>query len=202
MKFTRIELPYTYDSLEPYFDKETMQIHYENHHKAYETKLLSAIEGLGFEDRYLDLQALVSANDIEDEAIANTVRNAGGGLINHNFFWESLKTDTSIEGTDIERAIIGKWGSLESFKEDFKASALGLFGSGWTWLVIKDGELAIINTHNQDNPWYQGVDVMLGLDVWEHAYYLKHNSARGAYVDAFWNVINWEYVDGQFKKRA
>jgi len=185
------KLNYEYDALEPYIDKETMQIHYEKHHRGYFDKLIAALENSEEKDVYKLLENTESIpNEIKDAVINN-----GGGHINHSFFWKLLKKDVEPSGEIITR-INNDFGSLEEFKEQFKDTALKRFGSGWTWLVLdKNNNLKIISTKNQDNPISQGLKPILGLDVWEHAYYLKYQNKRPDYVDAFFNIINWEQVN-------
>ncbi|MDP3987388.1 MAG: superoxide dismutase [Nanoarchaeota archaeon] len=187
------ELGYGYDALEPFIDAHTMEIHYTKHHQTYVDKLNAALE------KYPELGdksagELISDLDSVPEEIRNAVRNHGGGHVNHTFFWQILKKDVEAKGEIVE-AIKEKFGSLEEFKEKFKETALGVFGSGWAWLVFNDGELEIVAMKNQDSPLSEGMIPLLGIDVWEHAYYLKYQNKRPDYIDAFFNVINWEKVD-------
>lgn len=202
MAYKRINLPYKYDALEPFIDKETMEIHYEKHHKGYETKLNNSLEGTDIEIKYPTLISLVSNyQNVDNEQAKFAIREAGGGLINHNFFWDNLKKDVVFKDSELKEEISITWGSLENFKESFKKEVLGLFGSGWVWLVRrKSGGLKIIRTFNQDNPWYLGFDPIIAIDVWEHAYYLKHNSARVEYFEDYWNVVNWDFAVEQYTK--
>jgi Fe-Mn family superoxide dismutase len=186
-------LPYAYDSLEPFIDSLTMQIHHDKHHQAYITNLNNAIKGKA------DLEAksareLVANLNAVPEDIRTAVRNNGGGHVNHDFFWPLLKKDVKFAGTAAD-AITKEFGGLDAFKEKFKAAATGRFGSGWAWLVIKGGSLEIMSTANQDSPLTDGKSPVLGIDVWEHAYYLKYQNRRPDYVDAFFNVVNWEKVN-------
>jgi Fe-Mn family superoxide dismutase len=189
-------LPYQYNSLEPYFDEHTMKIHHTKHHQTYIDKLNAAIKD------YPDLQK-ESAEDLVanlktiPEAARTAVRNHGGGHVNHSFFWPMLKKDVRIGGA-IADAISSTFGSLDDFKDKFSTAASLLFGSGWTWLVLNKGELEIITTTNQDNPLSVNKTPILGLDVWEHAYYLKYQNRRPEYIDAFFHVINWEKVNEIF----
>jgi len=189
-------LPYQYDSLEPYFDEQTMKIHHTKHHQTYIDKLNAAIKD------YPNLQK-ESAEDLVanlktiPEAARMAVRNHGGGHVNHSFFWPILKKDVRIGGA-IADAISQKFGSFDDFKDKFTTAATLLFGSGWTWLVLNKGELEIITTPNQDSPLTINKTPMLGLDVWEHAYYLKYLNRRPEYIDAFFHVINWEKVNEIF----
>jgi Fe-Mn family superoxide dismutase len=189
-------LPYQYNSLEPYFDEQTMKIHHTKHHQTYIDKLNAAIKD------YPDLQK-ESAEDLVanlktiPEAARTAVRNHGGGHVNHSFFWPMLKKDVRIGGA-IADAISSTFGSLDDFKDKFSTAASLLFGSGWTWLVLNKGELEIITTPNQDSPLSVNKTPILGLDVWEHAYYLKYQNRRPEYIDAFFHVINWEKVNEIF----
>ncbi len=195
-------LPYPYDALEPYIDTMTMQIHHQKHHGGYVTNLNNALKD------YPELQSksaeeLISNLDAVPEAIRTAVRNNGGGHVNHSMFWQQLKVGVP-EPTSgpLYDAIVAAFGSMEAFKDAFEKAALGRFGSGWAWLVIgKDGKLAVMSTPNQDNPMmaeYGGLKPILGVDVWEHAYYLKYQNRRADYLKAFWNVVNWEDVARRF----
>jgi Fe-Mn family superoxide dismutase len=197
MPFTLPELPYPYDALEPFIDKETMIIHHSKHHQAYVNKLNAALEkypqfqSSSVEQLLIDLETL-------PEEIRTAVRNHGGGHANHSFFWPLLKKETAIGG-EIVDAINEKFGGYDKFKEEFSAAAAGLFGSGWAWLVLAGGQLEIITTANQDSPLITGKKPLLGLDVWEHAYYLKYQNRRPEYIEAFFKIINWEKVNEHFK---
>ena len=196
MSYTLPSLPYAYDALEPYIDKETMTIHHTKHHQAYLNNFNAALE------RYADLQTkaaeelLVDLNSIP-ENIRTAVRNHGGGFVNHAFFWQILKKDVAFKG-EIAEAIKSKFGSFDNFKEQFIKTSGGQFGSGWGWLAVNNGELEIISTPNQDSPLSVGKKPILGVDVWEHAYYLKYQNRRPEYLEAFFNVINWEKVNELF----
>jgi superoxide dismutase, Fe-Mn family len=193
-------LPYGYDALEPYIDAQTMTIHHQKHHAAYVDNLNKAIDkhpelkGKSLEELLMNLNKL-------PEDIREAVRNNGGGHYNHSFFWTIMGKNKSGEPkgklkTDIDKS----FGSFENFKKAFKEAALGRFGSGWAWL-IKDssGALKIISTPNQDTPIMEGIKPVLGLDVWEHAYYLKYQNKRGDYIDAWWNVVNWDEIEKYYK---
>jgi Fe-Mn family superoxide dismutase len=190
-------LPYAYNALEPYIDEQTMQIHHTKHHQTYVDKLNAALEG------YDDLQKK-SAEDLlrelnsVPEKIRAAVRNHGGGHANHSFFWPLLWKEVDFRG-DVAAAIKAKFGDYDTFKEQFSNAAALLFGSGWAWLVVNSGELEITTTPNQDSPLSQGHIPILGLDVWEHAYYLKYQNRRPEYINAFFNIINWEKVDENYK---
>jgi Fe-Mn family superoxide dismutase len=193
MAFTLPALPYAANALEPFFDAMTMEIHHGRHHNAYVTNLNAAIAGTEHENKSIE-ELVANAG-----AISPAVRNNGGGHWNHTFFWEQLSLNEGGKPTgNLASAIDAKWGSFDAFKDEFKKAAIGRFGSGWGWLIVKDGGLAISSTPNQDNPLMDVADVkgtpILGLDVWEHAYYLKYQNKRPDFVDAFWNVVNWEKV--------
>jgi Fe-Mn family superoxide dismutase len=185
-------LPYAFDALEPYIDAKTMEIHHDKHHGAYVTNLNKALEG------HADLQAksiddLLKNLDAVPENIRGAVRNNGGGHWNHTLFWTLMKKGGGGEPKgDLGAAINSGFGSFAGFQEKFAAAGLGRFGSGWAWLLVKDGKLAIDSTPNQDTPYLLGGKAVLGLDVWEHAYYLKYQNVRGDYIKAWWNVVNWD----------
>lgn len=190
-------LPYDYDALEPYIDEQTMRIHHTKHHQTYIDKLNAALEGQkALQDKKPE-ELLKNLNTIP-EAIRTAVRNHGGGHANHSFFWPLLKKDVKFEGK-IKDAINTKFGDFDSFKKAFSDAAALLFGSGWAWLVLDNNNLRIITTPNQDSPLIQGKTPLLGLDVWEHAYYLKYQNRRPEYIEAFFNVINWNKVDEHFR---
>ena len=198
MTYTLPDLPYAYDALEPHIDVETMQIHHDKHHNTYVTNLNAAVE------KYPELaeksvEELISSIGTVPEAISTAVRNNGGGHANHTFFWESLAPDAGGEPVgELKVAIDEKFGSFDAFKDEFKAAALGRFGSGWAWLASNNGLLEVTSTPNQDSPLMDGRTPILGLDVWEHAYYLKYQNLRPNYVDAFWNVVDWEKANERF----
>ncbi|MCH0372393.1 superoxide dismutase, partial [Enterococcus faecium] len=193
------DLPYAYDALEPYIDEETMHLHHDKHHNTYVTNLNAAIE------KYPELgektiEELLSDMDAIPTDIKTAVRNNGGGHANHSFFWEIMAPNAGGEPTgEIKEAINEAFGDFSSFKEEFKKAAAGRFGSGWAWLVMENGKLAITSTANQDSPLMEGKTPILGLDVWEHAYYLKYKNVRPDYIAAFWNVINWDEVNKRFE---
>ena len=186
-------LPYGYDALEPYIDARTMEIHHTKHHQAYITNLNTALKGQGGLSEQSVNTLLRNLNEVP-ESIRNVVRNHGGGHANHSFFWPTLKKDVAVKGPVIE-AITKKFGSFDAFKEGFSTAAVKLFGSGWAWLVIDQGELRIVTTANQDSPVMTSTVPVLGIDVWEHAYYLLYQNRRPDYVSAFFNVINWERIN-------
>ena len=204
MAYTLDPLPYASDALEPHFDKTTMEIHHDRHHQAYVTNLNNAIAGTEMEG--LDLKELL-ANISKYPA---PVRNNGGGHFNHDLFWNILSPNGGGEpSSTLGKAIDETWGSLATFKDEFKKAAIGRFGSGWAWLCVDDQEkLFITSTPNQDNPLMDVADKkgipVLGLDVWEHAYYLKFQNKRPDYIDSFWNIVDWDAVQKRYSnaKRA
>lgn len=207
MSFTLPDLPYGFDALEPHIDSQTMQIHHGKHHNGYVTKLNDALEG------HADLQKksiedLIAGISSVPEKIRTAVRNNGGGHANHSLFWSIMSPAGKGGGGepkgDLANSINTAFGSFDSFKEKFASAAAGRFGSGWAWLGVKDdGALCVCSTPNQDNPLMKGVvecacTPILGLDVWEHAYYLKYQNKRPDYISAFWNVVNWSAVAKRF----
>jgi superoxide dismutase, Fe-Mn family len=190
-------LPYAYDALEPYIDAKTMEIHHTKHHQTYIDKLNAALkEHSSLQQKRVD-DLLKELNNVP-ESIRTAVRNHGGGHANHSFWWPTLKKGVAFAG-DVAGAINQKFGSFDKFKEGFSNAATLLFGSGWAWLVVKNGELEITTTPNQDSPISQGKAPILGIDVWEHAYYLKYQNRRPEYIAAFFNVINWEKVNEHYR---
>ncbi|MDK9845961.1 superoxide dismutase [Staphylococcus equorum] len=192
MAFELPNLPYGFDALEPHIDQQTMEIHHDKHHNTYVTKLNAAVEGTDLESK--SIEEIVANLDSVPENIQTAVRNNGGGHLNHSLFWELLTPNSEEKGTVVDK-IKEQWGSLDAFKEEFANQAAARFGSGWAWLVVNDGKLEIVTTPNQDNPLTEGKTPILGLDVWEHAYYLKYQNKRPDYISTFWNVVNWEKVD-------
>ncbi|MBI4675156.1 MAG: superoxide dismutase [Chloroflexi bacterium] len=194
MKFELPPLPYAYEALEPHIDTLTMQIHHDKHHAAYVNNLNAAL------DKHRDFQV----NSIEElvmslaktpEDIRTAMRNNGGGHFNHTMFWEIMGPNGGGEPRgDLGAAINAKFGSFNDFKAQFKAAGVGRFGSGWAWLVIDKNGLAVTSTANQDNPAMEMKGPIMGVDVWEHAYYLKYQNRRPDYIDAWWNVVNWDAV--------
>ncbi|KYD11563.1 superoxide dismutase SodA [Heyndrickxia sporothermodurans] len=194
MAFELPQLPYAYDALEPHIDKETMNIHHTKHHNTYVTNLNAALEG-NEELLSKSVEELIANLDAVPEAKRTAVRNNGGGHANHSLFWKLLSPNGGGEPTgELADAINKKFGSLDKFKEEFAAAGAGRFGSGWAWLVVNNGELEVTSTPNQDNPLMEGKTPILGLDVWEHAYYLNYQNRRPDYIKAFWNVVNWDEV--------
>ena len=200
MAFELPELSYSYESLEPYIDARTMEIHHTNHHGTYVKNLNAALEGnSGLAGK--DIESLLMDLDSIPENIRTAVRNNGGGHFNHSLFWSIMRPGNSGEPTgNLARGITDGLRSFGDFKASFKKAALGRFGSGWVWLIMNEkGKLSITSTPNQDSPLMEGNPrLLMGLDVWEHAYYLKYQSRRADYVDAWWNVVSWEKVGKRY----
>src|SRR6185436_9863229 len=197
MAFTLPALPYAHDALEPHFDTQTMQIHHGKHHQAYVDNLNKAIAGTDNEKKTIE--------DLVAQAgkISPAVRNNGGGHWNHSFFWESLSPKGGGKPSGkLEEDINTAFGSFDAFKEKFNNAGMTRFGSGWAWLISKDGKLEVSSTPNQDNPLMDVAEVkglpILGVDVWEHAYYLKYQNRRAEYLAAFWNLVNWKKAEERF----
>ena len=199
MAFEVPPLPYDYSALEPTIDEETMHLHHDKHHQAYVTQTNNALEGTEFADKPIE-EVLKDLSSVpEDKRTA--VRNNGGGHYNHSLFWEWMSPDGGGEPDgDLRSAIDSAFGSFDEFKNKLKAAGVGQFGSGWAWLVHDGSGLAVVSTPNQDNPISDGKTPLLGVDVWEHAYYLKYNNRRPDYLDAWWNVVNWSKVAEGFGK--
>ena len=199
-KYNFKDLPYDFNALEPYIDARTMEIHYTKHHRAYFDKFMAAVEGTP----QADMDIISIFNDIENQSAA--VRNNGGGYFNHTLFWNVMSgTGGGNPSGQLADAINHAFGSFEKFKETFGNAAATRFGSGWAWLCSdKSGKLEVCSTANQDNPIMKGIGCgntpILGLDVWEHAYYLKYQNRRPEYIDAFWNVVNWDQVAKNFEE--
>lgn len=193
------KLPYAYDALEPHIDAKTMEIHHTKHHQAYIDKLNGAIKGTEFEK--MDVNKLLKQLSKVPENIRTAVRNHGGGHSNHSFFWQIMAPNAGVEPSGkVGDAISEAFGSFDKFKEIFANAAVSRFGSGWAWLMVENGRLGITSTPNQDTPIMDGKHVILGLDVWEHAYYLKYQNKRPDYIAAWWNVINWNKVNELFEE--
>ena len=196
MAHTLPELPYAYDALEPFFDEATMKLHYDKHHATYVANLNAAIDK---HPELADKSAFELVKDLASvpDDIRTAVQNNGGGHVNHSFFWEILAPNAGGAPTGaIGEAIVAKFGDFDAFKETFKTAATGRFGSGWAWLVVDaNGELKVISTANRDNPITDGETPVLGLDVWEHAYYLKYHNVRPDYIAAFFELVNWDKVN-------
>jgi Fe-Mn family superoxide dismutase len=186
-------LPYAYDALEPHIDAQTMTIHHDKHHQAYVDKVNAALEGTEFADK--PIEEIVANLDAIPEDKRGPVRNNGGGHYNHSLFWETMSPGGGgAPDGDLGAAIDSAFGSFDDFKEKFEAAGVAQFGSGWAWLVVDGGSLAITSTPNQDNPITAGKTPLLGNDVWEHAYYLTYKNARPAYLKAWWNTVDWAKV--------
>jgi Fe-Mn family superoxide dismutase len=197
MAYELPKLTYAYDALEPFIDAQTMEIHHSKHHQAYVTNVNAALEKhADFAARPVD-ELITNLNEVPED-IRMAVRNNGGGHINHSFFWQLLKKDVAFGG-EVAEAIKETFGGFDDFKKKFATAAVTRFGSGWGWLVVNDGKLEIMSTPNQDSPLTEGKTPILGIDVWEHAYYLKYQNRRPDYVEAFFNVIDWNKVNEHFK---
>lgn len=197
------DLPYPANALEPHIDEQTMNIHHDRHHNTYVTNLNAALEQAP-ELQSKSVEELISDLDSVPENIRTAVRNNGGGHANHTLFWQVIGPDGGGAPTGaVAEAIDRELGGVDKFKEDFTKAATTRFGSGWAWLVVgKDGKLAVTSTPNQDNPLSEGLTPILGLDVWEHAYYLKYQNKRPDYISAFWNIINWDEVNKRYESAA
>jgi len=195
------DLPYGYDALEPHIDEATMRVHHDKHHQAYVDKANAALEGTEWADADV-LDVLKSLDSLPADK-QGPVRNNAGGHANHTFFWTTMSPDGggSPSGA-LAEAIDSTFGSLDELKEKVKAAGVGQFGSGWAWLVLDGGELKVTSTANQDSPVSSGQTPLLGVDVWEHAYYLKYQNKRPDYLDAFWNVVDWNEVGSRYDAAA
>jgi Fe-Mn family superoxide dismutase len=193
-------LPYAFDALEPHIDARTMEIHHDRHHQAYVTNLNKALEGHGAWASQPIEQILRHLDDVP-EAIRTAVRNHGGGHYNHSLFWQMMSKPAGAQPKGaLATAIDKQFGSFAAFKEEFTAAAMKVFGSGWTWLILDGKDLKIASTPNQDTPLTRGQQPLLGIDLWEHAYYLKYQNKRADYVSAFFNVISWDFIRERFEK--
>ena len=199
MAFTLPPLPYSYDALEPHIDEATMKLHHGKHHQAYVDKLNAAIAASEWESKSID-EIMVSLDKVPDK-IKAAVRNNGGGHYNHSLFWQWMSPTGGGEPTGkVAEAINAKFGSFAKFKEEFEAAGMSRFGSGWVWLIQDGSELSIVTTPYQDCPVSEGKKVLLGNDLWEHAYYLKYQNRRPEYLAAWWNVVNWDKVTELFNQ--
>lgn len=198
MAFELPNLPYDYNALEPHFDARTMEIHHSKHHNGYTSNLNNAIAGTNLEGKSIeDLMKIAGSN--------SAVRNNGGGYYNHSLFWTILSPNGGGNPTgELAKSIDENFGSFDKFKEEFSKAAATRFGSGWAWLIVKDGKLVVTSSANQDNPLMDIAEVkgmpILGLDVWEHAYYLNYQNRRPDYISAFWNIVNWEEVSRRYNE--
>jgi superoxide dismutase, Fe-Mn family len=197
MTHTLPPLPYAYNALEPYIDEQTMRIHHDKHHQAYVDNLNKALEG-HTDLQKLPVEKLLANLEKVPEGIRTAVRNHGGGTWNHAFFWSVLKKGVK-PSDELLTALEGTFGSYEKFKDEFTKASMSRFGSGWAWLVLDHGKLAIVSTANQDSPLSEGKTPLLCIDVWEHAYYILYNNRRADYVEKFYNVIDWEKVGELYK---
>jgi Fe-Mn family superoxide dismutase len=194
MAFEVPDLPYAYDALEPHIDEATMRVHHDKHHQAYVDKANAALEGTDWAGRPVE-DVLTNLSSLPGDKQA-AVRNNAGGHYNHSLFWRMMAPNAGGDPHgDIAGAISETFGSFDAFKEQFKAAGIARFGSGWVWLVKDSSGLAVVSTPNQDTPLSDGSAPLLGADVWEHAYYLKYQNKRPDYLDAFWNVVNWDFVN-------
>ncbi|MGE8000610.1 superoxide dismutase [Lysinibacillus sp. NPDC093190] len=198
MAYELPQLTYAYDALEPHIDAKTMEIHHSKHHNTYVTNLNAAVEGTEFAEKDInDLIANIDALPADKQA---AVRNNGGGHANHSLFWEVIAPGGSKTPVgEVAKAIDAKFGSFDAFKEEFAKAATTRFGSGWAWLIVDGDSVAVTSTPNQDSPVMEGKTPVLGLDVWEHAYYLNYQNRRPDYIGAFWNVVNWDVVEAKFQ---
>lgn len=201
MAFTLPELPYNYDALEPHIDEKTMRVHHDKHHQGYTNKLNNALDQHdGLHDHTIE-ELLASVQNLPAD-IQTAVRNNGGGYYNHSLFWTIMSPNgggapTGTLGTKINE----QFGSYDAFKDEFKSTATGQFGSGWGWLIAhNDGTLEVASTPNQDSPLMEGKQPIMGVDVWEHAYYLNYQNERGTYVDHFWEVVDWDAVNENYER--
>ncbi|TNG94806.1 superoxide dismutase [Mn] [Testudinibacter sp. TR-2022] len=206
MAYTLPELPYAYDALEPHFDKQTMEIHHSKHHQAYVNNANAVLETLPEWQDKCPGELIANLDKIPADK-RTALRNNAGGHANHSLFWKGLKLGTTLQGA-LKDAIVRDFGSVEAFQAEFEKAAATRFGSGWAWLVLNDGKLSVVSTANQDSP-LMGKEIagvagfpILGLDVWEHAYYLKYQNRRPDYIKAFWNVVNWDEAAARFDKKA
>ena len=199
MAFELPKLPYDYNALEPHIDEETMKIHHDKHHQAYVDKLNAAVEGTDMAEK--SIEELIKNLDLVPADKKAAVQNNGGGHLNHSLFWEMMTPDAhGHPHGELGEKINSAFGSFDKFKEEFKNAGATRFGSGWAWLVVSNGNLEVMSTANQDNPISEGKIPILGLDVWEHAYYLKYQNKRPDYLEAFFNVINWDKVEELYNK--
>jgi superoxide dismutase, Fe-Mn family len=200
MPYSLPDLPYDYSALEPHIDAKTMEIHHTKHHQTYVDKLNAAIEGTGLDQKYSNVDDLVAnINEVSDETTKKMVRNHGGGHSNHSLFWTVMSSDGGGDSSgSIAEAIDSSFGSFKEFRDKFTTTATNHFGSGWAWLVSDGGKLDVIGLPNQDSPFMEGKTPLLGIDVWEHAYYLKYQNKRPDYIEAWWNTVSWDAVSKRY----
>jgi superoxide dismutase, Fe-Mn family len=197
MAFSVPDLPYDYGALEPHIDEATMKVHHDKHHQAYVDKANAALEGTDWADKDVE-EVLGDLGSLPDD-VQKPVRNNGGGHYNHSLFWQMMSPDGGGEpGGDLASGIEEAFGGFDDFKAEFKDNGINQFGSGWSWLVHDGSGLALVSTANQDSPVSDGQTPLLGCDVWEHAYYLRYQNKRPDYIDAWWNVVNWDFVGQRF----
>jgi Fe-Mn family superoxide dismutase len=198
MAFQVPALPYSFDALEPHIDTKTMEIHHDKHHAAYVAKLNEALAGTEFESK--PIEWIITNITAIPEGKRMAVRNNGGGHYNHSLFWQWMAPNAGGEPAgEVGGAIQNTFGNFDAFKKQFETAGATRFGSGWAWLVLNNGKLEILSTPNQDNPLTEGKKPILGVDVWEHAYYLKYQNRRPDYLSAFWNVVNWKQVEATYQ---
>jgi superoxide dismutase, Fe-Mn family len=201
MAYSVPDLPYDYNALEPHIDEATMKVHHDKHHQAYVDKANAALEGTEWADKDVQ-EVLENLSSLPDDK-QKPVRNNGGGHFNHSLFWQMMSPDGGGEPDgDLASAIEEAFGSFDDFKGQFKDAGVNQFGSGWSWLVHDGSGLAVVSTANQDSPVSDGQTPLLGCDVWEHAYYLKYQNKRPDYIDAWWNVVNWDFVGQRFSEAS
>lgn len=201
MAYKLPDLPYDYDALEPHIDERTMKIHHTKHHQGYTNKVNAALEGHPFADLPIE-EVLKRINEVP-EGKRQAVINNGGGYANHKLFWEILSPNGGGKPSGkLADAIKKAFGSFDQFKEKFSSASAGQFGSGWGWLCVDSGKLKVVSTPNQDSPYMNGLTPVLGLDVWEHAYYLNYQNRRPDYIEAFWNIVNWDKVAENFENAS
>ena len=199
MAYKLPDLPYAYDALEPHIDARTMEIHHTKHHQGYTNKVNAALEGHEFADLPIE-DVLSRINEVPEDIRQNVVNN-GGGFANHKLFWTILSPNGGGKpGGDLASAIEDEFGSFDNFKEKFSTTSAGQFGSGWGWLVVDNSKgLKVLSTANQDSPLMNGLTPIMGLDVWEHAYYLNYQNRRPDYIQSFWNIVNWDQVEKNYE---
>lgn len=201
IKYEMPTLDYSFSDLEPYFDAKTMEIHYSKHHQTYMDKLNAALES-HIDLKQVDIFFLLKQVNSLPEEIHTAVINMGGGYLNHKLFWKMLAKPGQVIPPKLEEKIALDFGSFQKFKDEFTAKAIGFFGSGWVWLILNEaGKMEIVTSANQDNPAISAnIKILLGLDLWEHSYYLKYQNKRADYVEAWWNVINWDYANTKYEE--